>query len=239
MSRRFRKTPFALAAALLLALPVAAQAQDEDESPFSWNAAVTSDYVFRGASQTDENPALQLGFDFQLGGGFYVGAWASNVDFGTGGPDVEVDTYIGWNHDLSDEWNFDLMLNRYNYLGERSWYGSSDYLELLGSVTYNEMLTFTIGYSNDVWALDEDGWYYGVAGAFEIGNGFNLDVGVGHSTFDNNTGVEDYTDWTIGINRDFGPVNAGLHYHDTDSNGDYNFGDLGDGRVVLTFSIGG
>ncbi|KFN49675.1 TorF family putative porin [Arenimonas composti] len=240
MTRRYRKTPFALAAALLLALPVAAQAQEEEEEgPFSWNAAITSDYVFRGASQSDENPAIQLGFDYELGSGFYVGVWGSTVDFGPGSPSVEIDTYIGWNHDISDAWNFDLMLNRYNYFGEDRAYGDSDYLELIGALTYAEMLTFTLGYSNDVWATGENGWYYGINTSVGIGNGFNLDLGGGWSAFDDATGVEDYADWMIGINRDFGSVNIALGYYDTGKAGDYNFGDTGDGRVVLTFSIGG
>ena len=49
---------------------------------FSWNLGVTSDYVFRGITQTDFDPALQGGLDYAFGdSGWYVGAWASNVDF--------------------------------------------------------------------------------------------------------------------------------------------------------------
>ena len=72
----------ALACASLLALTVgagAAQAQTAPEVAF--NIGVVSDYVFRGASQTDEEPALQGGVDVTVGS-FYAGAWASTVDFG-------------------------------------------------------------------------------------------------------------------------------------------------------------
>jgi uncharacterized protein (TIGR02001 family) len=250
---RLNRTTLALAVALF-ALPFAAHAQEnpaeetaieeevveeEAESPFTWNAALTTDYVFRGVSQTDEKPALQLGADYSFDNGFYIGVWGSNVDFGEGSPDVEIDTYIGWNHDLSETLNFDVMLNRYNYLGEDEDFGDGDYNELIGTLAWDEMLSFTLGYTNDVYGLDEDGWYYGVGGSWEIAGGWGLDVGVGHSTFATATEIEDYTDWSIGVNRDFGPVNIAAGYYDTDSNGEYNFGDAAEDRFVVTFSIGG
>lgn len=243
------KRSLALAAALF-AVPLAglaqenpadetAVAEEEEESIFSWNAALTSDYVFRGVSQTDEEPALQLGADLNFDNGFYVGAWGSNVDFGDGGPDIELDTYLGWNHDLSDAWNLDLMLTRYNYLGEDDDFGDGDYNELIATLTWSEMLAFTAAYTNDVYGLDETGLYYAVAGSWEVGNGFALDAGVGRSLFDAATEIEDYTDWSLAVSRDFGPVNIALGYYGTDSNGDWNFGEAADDRVVLTFSIGG
>ncbi|PRH82702.1 TorF family putative porin [Arenimonas caeni] len=242
MHTKKKLLPFALAAALL-ALPLAATAQDEaaeeEESMFSWNAALTSDYMFRGASQTDGEAALQLGADLNFDNGFYVGVWASNVDFGTGGPDVEVDTYIGWNTDLGERVNLDLMLNRYNYLGEQDGYGAIDYNEFIGTLTLDETWSFTLGYTNDVYALDDDGFYYGLGGSFDVGMGWGLDVTVGHSTFGSSTGYEDYSDFSVGVNRDFGPVNVAVGYYGTDSAGDDNFGDTADNRFVVTFSIGG
>jgi uncharacterized protein (TIGR02001 family) len=234
------KLSFALVAALL-ALPLSAVAQnaEEEESPFSWNAAITSDYVFRGVSQTDEEPALQLGFDFSFGSGFYVGAWGSNVDFGSGGPDIEIDTYIGWNYDLSDDWNFDVALNRYNYFGEDDDFGDGDYNELLATLSYAETYNFNFGYTNDVYNLGESAFWYAVDGGWDIGNGFSLGAGVGLNTFDSSTGYQDYVDWTLSLGRDFGPVSAALSYHGTDSDGEDNFGDIADDRFVLTFSIGG
>ncbi|KAA2286293.1 TorF family putative porin [Arenimonas fontis] len=235
--------PLALIAALL-ATPLAAVAQDEggeeESGIFSWNAALTSDYLFRGVSQTNEDPALQLGADLNFSNGLYVGVWGSNVDFDEqGSPDVEVDYYVGWNTDLSERWNLDLMLNRYTYLGEADDYGPLDYNEFITTLTLDETYGFVLGYSNDVFALDDDGWYYGVTGSWTIADRFGLDVGVGHSTFGDSTGIEDYTDWSIAVNRDFGPVNVSLGYHGTDGNGDDNFGDWADDRLVLTFSIGG
>ena len=57
------KLATALATALLLSLPMSAFAQEaeEEESPFSATFTATSDYVFRGVSQTDNKPAFQVG----------------------------------------------------------------------------------------------------------------------------------------------------------------------------------
>ena len=57
-------------------------------------AAVVSDYMFRGITQTDHDPALQAYVEPSLGM-FYGGVWASNVDFVTPDPDVEIDLYAG------------------------------------------------------------------------------------------------------------------------------------------------
>ena len=46
------------------------------------NVGIASDYVFRGFSQTDEEPAISGGFDYGFDNGFYLGTWASNVNFG-------------------------------------------------------------------------------------------------------------------------------------------------------------
>src|SRR5690349_16569922 len=88
-------------------------ATEESSSNWSWNLALTSDYVFRGVSQNMRDPALQAGLDYGFGdSGWYVGTWGSNVDFGTGGPDIEIDTYVGWSADMSDSLNLDIMLTR-------------------------------------------------------------------------------------------------------------------------------
>ena len=76
------------------ALGGAAVAQEASSVELSFNLGVASDYVFRGVSQTDGDVQVSGGFDAELGGGFYAGVWASNVDFGNG-TDLEYDIYAG------------------------------------------------------------------------------------------------------------------------------------------------
>ena len=79
--------------ALVALLATAGTAVAEGE--WSGNVAITSDYVWRGISQTDEDPAIQGGFDY-ANGMFYAGTWASNVDFGDDSDtNIEVDFYGG------------------------------------------------------------------------------------------------------------------------------------------------
>ena len=215
-------------------------AAEEGDSNLSWNLAITSDYVFRGISQTDFDPALQAGADYSFGDtGLYVGAWASNVDFvDSDGPDIELDDYIGWNHDLSDILNLDLQVVRYSYLGEQDAYGNIDYNEFIGALAYDEMLTFTVAYASNYSNADISSLYYNLSGSWDVGNDFAVSAGVGRTNFSDDVGG--YNDWNIGVSRQFGPVNVALDYHDaTGSVIDDLYGDeKASDRVVLTFSFG-
>lgn len=219
----------------------AAAAEEEEGSNLSWNLAITSDYVFRGITQTDFDPALQGGLDYSFGDtGLYVGVWASNVDFAdSDGPDIEVDYYVGWNHDLSETLNLDVSFLRYVYMGERDVYGNLDYNEVIGALSFDEMLTFTVGYANDYGNGGFSSLYYNVSGSWELANEFAINAGVGRTNFSDDVGS--YTDWNIGVSRQFGPVNAALNYYDvTGGFIDDVFGDeKASDRVVLTLSLGG
>lgn len=224
--------------ALLALMPLAAQAQEEDSSGFNWNAAATSEYMFRGISQTDDHPAIQAGAGYSFSNGLYVGGWVSNVDFGAADQDTdaEIDTFIGWNGDLGPT-NLDVQLVRYNYVGEPDGVDYA-YNELIGKLTFAENYTATLGYTNDYLNTSTDSIYAGLGGSWEVGAGVNLTAGLGYTTVQ---GPEDgYLDYSVGANRDFGPVNIGLGYIGTDNTAEDLFGqDNTEDRVVLTFSVGG
>lgn len=55
---------------------------------------VSSNYLWRGVTQTDDEPAVALGLEFHNRGDTYVGAWASNTRYG-GRPGYEIDFYLG------------------------------------------------------------------------------------------------------------------------------------------------
>lgn len=115
----------------LLTLSGAAQASDE----FSWSASLTgtSDYVFRGISQTDNDPTIQgsIGFEYGM---FYAGGWGSGLDFGTGSnAELEIDWYAGitpkWNSPIG-EVSFDFGVIYYTYPGFSDAGAEADYVEL-------------------------------------------------------------------------------------------------------------
>ena len=220
-----------LAAALFLASS-AASAQDA-ESPYSWNVTGVSDYVFRGVSQTDKDPTLQAGFTYTSPVGLYAGVWGSGVDFGPGDPSTELDYLIGYGVDVTDTVNFDVLLNRYTYLGA----SELNYNELITTTTFAEQYKVTVAYSNDVWNSGTDGWYFGVGGEWALPQDVTLAANVGRSTFEDGI-AKDYTDFNVGVSRQFGLFNLGLGYYGTDGNGRDNSGRLADNRVVFTVAIG-
>ena len=77
----------------------------------SGNVAIGSDYFFRGIDQSG-GEALSGGFDVGFESGFYVGTWASSIDFSGG---LELDYYAGYGGSFSDEVSYDIGYLYYGY----------------------------------------------------------------------------------------------------------------------------
>lgn len=108
------KTMSLLALPALLALTIPAQAANRT----TYNAALVSDYLFRGLTRTDNGPAIQGGADV-VNGNAYGGIWFSNVDMPdhAEGLPVEMDVYFGYNNQF-DGFNLDMEVLTYNYLND-------------------------------------------------------------------------------------------------------------------------
>jgi uncharacterized protein (TIGR02001 family) len=106
--------------ALLMATGISyAQAQ------VSGNLGLTSDYRFRGISQTQNGPAVQGGIDYAHSSGLYIGNWNSSVSsqLYTNGAGVESDLYAGWKKDIYKGLTVDV--GSYNYFYPNATNGSS------------------------------------------------------------------------------------------------------------------
>lgn len=226
----------ALMFAGLLAVSGAAAAQHTPHSA-TFSAWATTDYVFRGVSQSDENFTLQGAFDYAHESGFYAGVWASGVDFGDEGPDAEVDTYLGFGFPIGEQFKGDIQVLRYNYVGGRN---GSDfaYNEVIAKLVYADFLTGLVGYSNDVFATDETGIYYMLSAKHAWDSGLSVFGGVGYYDLDDIYDAADgYVDWNLGVAQTFGPAEISLTYTDTDSDGSDIFGGIAGNRVVLTAKV--
>jgi len=171
-----RIASIALAAVSMAAWAPAAGAADDDKSliPESWvpgkfsaNVGVVSEYIFRGLSQTDDTPALQGGFDWNLESiagspvGLYAGFWGSNVDFKTGNH-LETDWYAGLQGNIAPidtTWK----LGGLYYLYPRAPTGSNQsYGELTSLLSHDfGLAAFTVGfnYSPDFFGGSGDAEY--------------------------------------------------------------------------------
>jgi uncharacterized protein (TIGR02001 family) len=129
----------AIAGWLLPALPAAA-------GDVSGSLAVTTDYLYRGLSQTAGRPAAQAGVQFQSTAGWSVGAWSSSVDFQNGeGVAYELDLHGGYSWSLSPDWSMQLGYVHYAYLDDND--AGYDYDEVNASVSYQQRATASIAWS--------------------------------------------------------------------------------------------
>ena len=180
------------------------------------NLGVSSNYYFRGVSQTDDAAAVSGSVDYSNESGFYLGTWMSNVDFG-GKEDMEVDLYAGFGNDIGDSgFNYDLSLLYYWYpgAGGDQQGGDLDYTEALVSLGYGPVaatLAYTVDSEydeNDAPFIQGD-IYYGLTADLPVDiEGFGLSVFVGYYDFDadGKTGVGDlnYTHWGASFAKDAG-----------------------------------
>ncbi|RZJ96113.1 MAG: hypothetical protein EON88_08495 [Brevundimonas sp.] len=192
----------AVMAAAGLAFAAPASAEDVD---VSFNIGVVSDYVFRGFSQTDEDPAIQGGIDITTESGFYAGVWASNVDF-YDSTDAEVDGYVN-----------DPNGSGYNYAEAKIAASRAVGPATIGAAVY---------YSpNFFGAADDEAFYYELNGALTPIDKLTISAAVGQQKLDVS---DDYTTWNVGATYAlFGPIALDVRYHDSDVDGP-----LSDGRVV-------
>lgn len=222
------------------ALVACASAAAEDFS-FSGGVALTTDYVFRGISQTNEKPAIQGNIDLNHTSGFYAGIWGSNVDFKDGGQaQAEFDLYAGIGSEAGP-WGWDVGYLYYVYPGADSC-GSEkcnyDYWEVYGSLSYGfDLFTPTLGvyWANDYFGSTGTAWYPYLDVDVPLGEtGLGLGLHLGHQTIDE---ASNYTDWKVGLTYPVLGVDLELAYTDTNlSKNDCGGEDICDARAVFTVS---
>ncbi|MBR0566926.1 TorF family putative porin [Azoarcus sp. L1K30] len=222
--------------ALIAALPLMSTAHAEEESPFSGNFSLTTNYVFRGISQTQSNPAVQGGVDYAHSSGFYVGTWASNVgwvdDIAKTRNNMEWDFYFGYAGEAGPI-SYDVGAIRYFYPGNSiSGVATPDTTEVYVSAGWEFL---TLKYSHSVskylfgWTgLDTDSTrnsnYLELNAEYEIMAGWTASAHIGHQYIKHNSKAS-YSDWGLGVSKDIGIGTVALNYADSDANGDCSKGE--------------
>jgi uncharacterized protein (TIGR02001 family) len=130
---------FALASAVLSA---SALADDSAERTFGYSITMsgTSDYVFRGISSNNEDPAFQPYVEFTYGIG-YVGFWGSNV--ASPADPFELDIVAGL-RPVTGPVNWDIGVIWYTY-PESNIAGDLDFVEFKVGATVTPVTNLTLG----------------------------------------------------------------------------------------------
>jgi uncharacterized protein (TIGR02001 family) len=192
------------------------------------NAGVTatvtavSDYDFRGITQSAQDPALQASVDYAHDSGWYIGEWASNVDFGDGSDiDKELDLYTGFSGSTGEgglAWDAGLIY--YTYPDD----SDANYFEIYGSLAkdwFKGKLWYSNDFGGDLTDGDTPAWYIEGNGTFPIGeSGFSVLVHAGYSFGDywddlKDVGIGDkYFDFSVGAGYTYKNFNFALKYVD-------------------------
>jgi uncharacterized protein (TIGR02001 family) len=213
------------AIALLCIASSAAFAQTKAPEPdytLSYNLGATTDYRYRGISQSRLKPALQGGADFAMKNGFYLGAWGSTINWvkdagalstpsiDTGNAPVEIDLYGGYKGKVG-ELDYDVGALQYYYPGNKysniPGAANANTLELYGAITfgvvtakYSHSLSNLFGFKSAT-ANSKGSGYLDVSANFDLGNGWSVVPHVGHQTV-RNFGDYSYTDYSATVNKD-------------------------------------
>lgn len=179
------------------------------------NVGLTTNYVFRGITQTDDGPAVSGGFDLQQNG-LYSGIWASSVDFGDD-TTLEVDFYGGYAF-AAGGFDWDIGAIYYAYPDSPEVGGNSqDFLELYAGLAQDFgdfALDGKLSWSDDFYAGTGSAIYLEAGIAFPVSEMMSVDARVGSSQFDDIPGA-DYEDWQLGLSGELIGVGWDIRYHDT------------------------
>jgi len=194
------------------------------------NVTLTSDYRFRGITQSDGDGAAQATVNVNSSTGLYVGTFVSTIDDkvslpGYGG--AEVDLYGGYTKSFHNGLGFDAGLLYYYYPGGDKGV-NTDFFEPYASVSYTIGPVATKVGVNYAWSgqkglidKDDNTYVYGQAAVGIPGTPVTVTGHVGHTKgslgyVNLSAGDDSYWDWSLNAEAVGGPFKVGVTYLDTD-----------------------
>lgn len=193
-----------------------AHAQEEWGS-LSAYVTLTSDYRFRGVSQSNNEIAEQGALNWSGPGGFYANTWLSRVNF-LNGTSLESDFCGGKNSELS-ETKIDIEGCYYAYPDRNpSFAGNrSGFYETILRLSRNVdqfTITGTVAQSPDFFGRDGSAWYAGGTLAWVLNDWVSITSNIGHQWV--NHTLPGYTHWDIGAVGTWHNFTLDARYVDTD-----------------------
>jgi len=209
-----KKLVLAFAVASTFATGIAHADDAKPDNDVSFNVGVATDYRYRGISQSRLDPALQGGADYVNNPtGLYAGTWLSTIHWieDQGGSDnIEWDLYAGKRGNFTDDLSYDVGVLSYVY-PNNALTPSTNTTELYGQLSYGPVYAkYSYSLTNLFGFNDSKGsGYIDLGGNFDVGNGWTINVHGGRQTVSNNSAFS-YTDWKLGVTKDFGVFSGAL-----------------------------
>lgn len=186
------------------------------EGTVSANVSLTSDYVFRGVSLSDNDPAIQGGFDYESEA-WYAGVWGSSLSEG-----MEIDLYAGITP-TTGPIDWDLGIIGYFYPGADDDGAEFDYAELKvgASHDYGDHLSVGVAayYAPENYGDTGDALYLELNGSYTVSDALEFTAAYGNQNVEEPAGPnteDDYNTWNIGATHAMHGFEIDLRYHDTD-----------------------
>ena len=172
---------------------------------FNGSAGVTSNYVWRGTTQSDGKPALQGSVGLSTEKGFHASAWGSQVDYNDD-TTAEIDLTVGFSNDIKDTVvSYDVGYIRYSYTGDDVDFGD-DIQEVYGTLSlgpvsgtiYRDLDNDSNYYAGSVSVSDIVDMPFDVSGFVGRNAESNMDAGItlGNDFIDDKINVSYTYTWT-------------------------------------------
>lgn len=191
-----------------------AQAQGLAAGEFSGSVTAASQYIFRGVSRSDNDPAVQASLDYAVSG-FHAGLWGGTGAFNKG--DVELDGSLGYGG-LVNGFTYDLNLVYYAFPGDGV---DGNHVEAIGTVGRDFGLALVnagIGYTPSGQKAFQGREVYYLFSDLDIpipNTRVTAGFHVGYQDFGPSTRMH----WTAGLFTAVAGFNLGLQYVDTNRSG--------------------
>ena len=232
-----------------------AQAADSAWGPFSAGVSLTSDYRFRGISQSDRNAAVQGWVQYDHASGAFANVWLSSIDFNDEASydsGVEVDLTAGYNFKLGENTGATVKGVYYWYADADTPAGNPDYdyWEFIAGVSHDYgkiTVDAEIAYSPDFFAETDAAWAAstGVSAPLTekflfFTGGLSASANVGYQWYDDNSatgiGFPDYLFYDIGVSTSWEQISLDVRWVDTDVDDADCGDDFCEGGLVVTVS---
>ena len=194
------------------AAPAAAEAVPDNV--VAYNVALSSDYRFRGVSQSRLKPAISGGADYTNNPtGLYVGTWLSSIKWikdGGGDTNIEWDVYAGKRGSLGSDFSYDVG-GLYYFYPSNGLATNANTFELYGQLGYGPLYIKYSHATTNLFGVDDskNSGYLDIGANVEVHDGYMLNLHAGRQKVEHNNSLS-YSDYKVGVTKDFGVATVAL-----------------------------